>query len=63
VSDNAFGPFRPPVAITEAEWKALSELHEGRTVAQAARRLGVPEKRLRVYVLNAAEKLRIAASL
>jgi DNA-binding CsgD family transcriptional regulator len=62
VSDNTFGPFHPPLGITEAEWKALSELHDGRTMAEAARRLDVPEKRLRFHVLNAAEKLRIAAS-
>ena len=43
MSDNTFWPFRPPLGITEAEWKALRELHDGRTMNE--QRDGSPSQR------------------
>ena len=63
MSDERFGPFRPPVDLTEAEWTAIIAVREGRTIAEAAAHVDVPEKRFRLTLANAAEKLKIAASL
>ena len=63
MSNERFGPFRPPVDLTEAEWDAIIAVREGRTIPEAAVHLDVPEKRLRLTLANAAEKLKIAASL
>lgn len=63
MSEERFGPFRPPVNLTDAEWQAIIAVREGRTISEAASHLGVPEKRFRVTLANAAEKLKIAAAL
>ena len=59
----AFGPFRPPVRLTDSEWAAVESLRSGGSIADAAARLGMAEKRFRLVVANAAEKLRLTASL
>jgi len=41
----------------------LDELRSGATLTEAATRLRIPKKRLRLHVINAAEKLRMAAKL
>ena len=63
VSDEQFEAFRPPVNLTEAEWNAIIAVRQGRTISEAAAHLDVPEKRFRMTLANAAEKLKIAASL
>ncbi len=63
MSEEQFGPFRPPVNLTAAEWNAIIAVREGRTIPEAAAHLDVPEKRFRLTLANAAEKLKIAASL
>ena len=62
MSDERFGPFHPPVNLTDAEWEAVVAVREGRTISEAAAHVGVPEKRFRVTLANAAEKLKIAAA-
>ncbi|MEY2422279.1 MAG: hypothetical protein QOI95_2346 [Acidimicrobiaceae bacterium] len=63
MNDERFGAFRPPVNLTDAEWNAIIAVREGKTILEAAARLHVPEKRFRLTLANAAEKLKIAASL
>ena len=63
MSDERFAPFEPPVNLTEAEWSAIIAVREGRSVSEAAALLDVPDKRFRLTLANAAEKLKIAASL
>ena len=56
-------PFRPSVGLTDLEWRALEELHRGGTPEDVAARLALPEARFRLVVRNAAEKLRVYASI
>lgn len=62
MSDARFGRFEPPITLTEQEWAALDAVRRDGDLRDAATRLGVAERRFRLIVKNAAEKLRLAAS-
>lgn len=51
------------MTITDAEWKILEAIRQGRTVTQASRDLGMPPHRLRFLLANIGQKLSIASKL
>lgn len=63
VADDNYGPFEPPVTITDAEWRILEVIRGGRTMTQASTDLGLPPHRLRFLVANLGQKLVIASKL
>jgi hypothetical protein len=63
MNEPRFGRFEPPANLTELEWAALDTLRSGGGLRDAAAHLGIAEKQLRVVIKNAAEKLRLAASV
>ena len=63
VSDREYGPYEPPITITDFEWRLLEVIRIGRTVTEAAAELKMPPFRLRFLLANLGEKLAIASKL
>ena len=63
MSEREYGPFEPPVTITDTEWRVLDAVRDGRTVSQASSNLGMPPHQLRFLLANIGQKLSIAAKL
>jgi hypothetical protein len=63
MSEPRFGRFEPPGNLTDFEWAALDAVRSHGAMRAAAGQLGIEEKQLRIVIRNAAEKLRLAASV
>ena len=63
MSERQYGPFEPPISITDLEWRLLEIVREGRTVTQAAVDMDMPAHRLRFLLGNLGQKLAIASKL
>ena len=63
MSEREYGPFEPPVTITDVEWRVLEVIRRGRTVSQASSELGMSPQQLRFFLANVGQKLTIAAKL
>lgn len=63
MSERSYGPFEPPVTITDLEWRILEVMRRGRTVTQASADLEMTVKQVRFLLATAGQKLSIAAKL
>jgi len=63
VSDRQYGPYEPPINISDVEWRLLEVVRAGGTVSQAAADMNLPMHRLRFLLANLGRKLEIASKL
>jgi hypothetical protein len=63
VATPSYGPFHPPVEISEMECRAVEALRETRYTAGAAASLGCTDAQLRGMLRFLSQKLQAAAEL